>query len=246
MEKKISGLLFAGTLAVFSVLVVADEKITSVQTALKKFMPGVQLQSIKPTPIPGLYEIVIEGQVLYFSEDGRYAVQGQLVDLATRTNLTEERMNAVRAKAINALDKRDMIVFGPKEAKYTVNIFTDIDCPYCRQMHQHVDEYNKLGIKIRYLSFPRAGIGSASYDKAVAVWCAKDRQQALTQAKADKPIENTANKCKNPVADQFNLGQSLGVNATPTLILDDGTMLPGFIRPQALVSFLEQHYEKTK
>ncbi|MGR6036085.1 MAG: DsbC family protein [Candidatus Nitrosoglobus sp.] len=239
MGKEISSLLLAGILAIFSISAAADEKIDAVRASLQRWVPGAQPQSIKPAPIPDLYEVVLEGQVFYLSQDGRYAMQGQLIDLATRTNLTEERLKTMRAAAINALDERDMIVFGPKQAKYTVSVFTDIDCGYCRQLHQHVNDYNKLGIKIRYLSFPRTGIGSPSYDKAVAVWCAKDRQQALTRAKADKPVENTS-QCKNPVADQFNLGQSLGVNATPTLILDDGTMLPGFVRPQALINFLEQ------
>jgi thiol:disulfide interchange protein DsbC len=239
MRKRIPGLLLTGALAIFSISAAADEEIEAVRASLQKWVPGIQPQSIKSAPIAGIYEVILEGQVLYLSQDGRYAMQGQLVDLATRTNLTEERLKTIRAAAINALDKRNMIVFEPKKAKYTVNVFTDIDCGYCRQLHQHVDEYNKLGIKIRYLSFPRAGIGSSSYDKAVDVWCAKDRQQAMTQAKADKPVENTS-QCENPVADQFNLGRSLGVNATPTLILEDGTMLPGLVRPQALVNLLEQ------
>lgn len=239
MGKEILSLLLAGILAIFSISAAADEKIDAVRASLQRWVPGAQPQSIKPAPIPDLYEVMLEGQVFYLSQDGRYAMQGQLIDLATRTNLTEERLKTMRAAAINALDERDMIVFGPKQAKYTVSVFTDIDCGYCRQLHQHMNDYSKLGIKIRYLSFPRTGIGSPSYDKAVAVWCAKDRQQALTRAKADKPVENTS-QCKNPVADQFNLGQSLGVNATPTLILEDGTMLPGFVRPQALINFLEQ------
>jgi thiol:disulfide interchange protein DsbC len=239
MGKKIPDLLLAGVLAIFSISAAADEEMDAVRASLQKWVPGAQPQSIKAAPIAGIYEIVLEGQVFYLSQDGRYAMQGQLVDLATRTNLTEERLKTIRAAAINALDERDMVVFGPKQAKYTVSVFTDIDCGYCRQLHQHVNDYNKLGIKIRYLSFPRAGIGSSSYDKAVDVWCAKNRQQAMTQAKADKPVENTS-QCKNPVASQFNLGQSLGVNATPTLILEDGTMLPGLVRPQTLVDLLEQ------
>lgn len=239
MGKKLLGFLLAGGLVALSFSAIGDEKIEAVRASLQKLVPGVEPQSIKPAPIPGIYEVVLEGQVFYLSQDGRYMVQGQLVDLATRTNLTEERLKVIRAAAISNLDEQNMIVFGPKQAKHTVNVFTDIDCGYCRQLHQHIEEYNALGLKIRYLAFPRAGIGSSSYDKAVEVWCAKDPHQAMTQAKAGKSVEDTA-KCENPVADQFKLGQSLGVNATPTLMLEDGTVLPGLVRPQALVNLLEQ------
>jgi thiol:disulfide interchange protein DsbC len=239
MWKRIEGFLLAGILVALPLSLLADEGSEAVRAALKKWVPEVQPQSIERAPVPGIYEVVFEGQVFYLSEDGHYALQGQLVDLTTRTNLTEERLKGMRAVALNAIDEQNMIVFGPKQAKHTVNVFTDIDCGYCRQLHQQVDAYNELGIKIRYLASPRAGIGSSSYDKAVQVWCAKDRQQAITQAKAGKAVEGTS-ECENPVADQFELGQSLGVNATPTLILEDGAVLPGFIRPQALANFLEQ------
>lgn len=239
MGRKLLGFLLTGVLVTFAFSAVGDEEKEAVRASLQKWAPGVQPQSIKAAPIPGIYEVVVEGQVFYISQDGRYAMQGQLLDLANRTNLTEERLKVMRAAAIDGLDEQNMIVFGPEQAKHTVNIFTDIDCGYCRQLHRHIDEYNELGIKIRYLAFPRAGIGSSSYDKAVEVWCAKDRHQAMTQAKAGKPVENTA-KCDNPVAEQFNLGQSLGVNATPTLILEDGSTLPGLVRPQNLVNILER------
>lgn len=222
--------------------VVSDEgkeAVESVRTALQKWLPEVKPQSIDSTPIPGIYEMVLDGQVYYLSQDGRYLMQGHLIDLTTRTNLTESRLQALRVAALSKVDEKDMIIFGPKEPKYTVSVFTDIDCGYCRRLHQQVKEYNNLGIKIRYLAFPRAGIGSSSYDKAVAVWCAKDRHLAMTRAKADKPVENTS-KCENPVARQFNLGQSLGVNATPSLILEDGRLLPGLIPPQDLVNYLAQ------
>lgn len=241
MRKKIPGLLLAGILVTFSILALAaaDKGVEAVRASLAKWAPGIQPQSIKPVPISGIYEVVVDGQVFYISQDGRYVMQGQLIDLATRTDLTEQRLKTIRLAAIDALDGQDMIIFGPEQAKYTVTIFTDIDCGYCRRLHQHMDEYNKLGIKIRYLSFPRAGIGSSSYDKAVAVWCAKDPKRAFTRSMLDQPVENTS-QCENPVADQFNLGLTLGVNATPTLILADGTMVPGLVQPQALADILAQ------
>lgn len=237
---KIRGFFLAGVLGMFSFSAVPDEGKESVRAALQKWLPEVKPQSIKSTPVAGIYEVMLEGQVYYLSQDGRYLMQGQLIDLMTRANLTESRLKVVRAAALSKVDEEDMIVFSPREARYTVSVFTDIDCGYCRRLHQQVEGYNDLGIKIRYLAFPRAGIGSSSYDKAVAVWCAEDRRQAMTRAKADKPVENTS-KCENPVARQFNLGQSLGINATPSLILEDGTLLPGLIPPQALANYLESH-----
>ncbi|CAB1275175.1 DsbC family protein [Candidatus Nitrosacidococcus tergens] len=233
--------IFLSILITFSSLGIADEQQeNSIKESLKRWAPDAKPQSIKSISVPNLYEVILDGQIFYLTQDGRYAIQGQIIDLATRTNLTEKRVKAIRAAAISELDEKDMIVFTPKDPKYTVNIFTDIDCPYCRQMHQHIDEYNKLGIKVRYLAFPRAGIGSSSYDKAANVWCAQDKQKAITLAKADKPIKNTA-QCTNPVADQFLLGEKIGVNATPTFILKDGTMIPGFIRPSSLIKLLEQN-----
>lgn len=240
MGRKIQGFLLAGALGVLAFSAVAGEGEESVRAALQKWLPEMEPQSIHSTPIPGIYEVILEGQVYYLSQDGRYLMQGQLIDLMTRTNLTEARLKVKRTAALSELNEKNMIVFSPQDPKYTVSIFTDIDCPYCRRLHQQVEDYNELGIKIRYLAFPRAGIGSSSYDKAVKVWCAEDRHQAMTRAKAGKPVENTS-QCENPVAKQFNLGLSLGVNATPSLILEDGTLLPGFIPPQALASYLEKN-----
>ncbi len=245
MGKEIRGFLVVAVLGILSFSAVAEEGEESIRAALQKWLPEMEPQSIHSTPIPGIYEVVLEGQVYYLSQDGRYLMQGQLVDLMTRTNLTEARLKVKRAAALSELNEKNMIVFSPQEPKYTVSVFTDIDCGYCRRLHQQVKGYNDLGIKIRYLAFPRAGIGSSSYDKAVEVWCAKDRRQAMTRAKADKPVENTF-KCENPVAKQFNLGRSLGINATPSLILEDGTLLAGFIPPQALASYLEKNLKNKK
>lgn len=245
MSRKIRGFLLAGVVGMLSSSAFAEEGEEAVRAALQKWLPKMELQSIRSTPIPGIYEVILGGQVYYLSQDGRYLMQGQLVDLMTRTNLTEERMKALRVAALSKVDEKNMVVFSPPDPKYTISIFTDIDCPYCRRLHRHVEDYNDLGIKIRYLAFPRAGIGSSSYDKAVNVWCAEDRHQAMTRAKSGKPVGHTS-QCESPVAKQFKLGQSLGVRATPSLILEDGTLLPGFIPPQALANYLEKNYGKAE
>ena len=191
---------------------------------------GAAPDAASPTAIPGLYEVLIGGQVLYLSEDGRFALQGDLLDLSTHDNLTENRRGELRGKAIEAVGENNMVVFAPDgPAKYTVTVFTDIDCGYCRKMHSQIATYNKEGIKMRYLMFPREGVGSDSFDKAVSVWCAGDRREARNQG--------------NPVQAQYELGQKLGVRGTPSMILEDGTMIPGYVPPTQLAELLARNQD---
>ena len=214
--------------------------LTKLQTALN----GEKPDSVAPSAIPGLFEVVLGSQVLYLSADGRFVLQGDLIDLGSRANLTENRRGELRGKAIAALGEQDMVVFGPEgPAKYTVTIFTDIDCGYCRKMHSQIADYNKEGIKIRYLLFPREGVGSESFNKAISVWCAENRQEAMTKAKRGEAIENKT--CENPVQAQYELGQKLGVRGTPSMILEDGEMLPGYVPPTQLAQLLANQKGKS-
>ena len=207
--------------------------LTRLQAVLKDEKPD----SVTVTPIPGIYEVVIGGQVLYLSEDGRFAIQGEIVDLGSRDNLTENRRSEIRSKAIADIGEDKMVVFTPEgPVKHTVTVFTDIDCGYCRKMHTQMAGYNKEGIKIRYLWFPREGIGSESYNKAVSVWCADDRRDALTKAKRGESVEHKT--CDNPVQAEYELGQKLGVRGTPSLVLESGEMIPGYVSPTQLVQLL--------
>ena len=206
-------------------------------TKLQAALTGEKPDSVVPTVIPGLYEVVLGGQVLYLSGDGRYVIQGDILDLGSRDNLTENRRGEMRGGAIEAVGENNMVIFAPEEpAKHTVTVFTDIDCGYCRKMHSQIAAYNKEGIKIRYLWFPREGIGSESYNKAVAVWCADNRQEAMTKAKRGENVEPKS--CDNPVQAQYELGQKLGVRGTPSLILESGEMVPGYVPPTQLAQML--------
>ena len=213
-------------------------------TKLQAALNGAKPDSVAPTAIPGLYEVVLGSQVLYLSEDGRFAVQGDLLDLGSRANLTDNRRGELRGQAIAAVGESTMVVFAPEgPVKHTVTIFTDIDCGYCRKMHSQMADYNKEGIKIRYLMFPREGIGSESYNKAVAVWCADNRQEAMTRAKRGENVESKT--CDNPVQAQYELGQKLGVRGTPSMILESGEMLPGYVPPTQLAQMLAEGKDKT-
>lgn len=218
-------------------LVQADE--AAVTAKLEQLMPGVQVDSLQPLDNTGLYEVVINGDIIYVSADGRYAVQGEVISLEKRENVTEQRRVGLRKDILDALDEKDMIVFGDDNSQYTLTVFTDIDCGYCRKLHQQMDEYNDLGIRIRYMAFPRGGIDSESYDKAVNVWCADDRREAMTLAK--QGVDLQARQCSNPVKQDFEIGRKLGVSGTPAMFLESGQVLPGYVPPEKLKEVLDEH-----
>lgn len=179
----------------------------------------------------GLFQVVLaSGERLYTVEDGRFLLTGDLYEVSENeiVNLTEMQRNGERLAAIEALNPDDIISFAPAgETKKVVYAFTDIDCGYCRKLHDEVQDYTDLGIEIRYLAFPRAGVGSTSFQKYVSAFCAADNKQSLTDAKAGREIPTL--NCENPVAAQYELGRMLGVSGTPSLILDSGQMVPGYV-----------------
>jgi len=197
-----------------------------------------KVTSVTESVIPGVYEVVVPPKVFYLTSDGRYLLTGDVIDLEKRVNLSADRRSSARVDAIKALDESTMIVFAPKKVKHTITVFTDIDCGYCRKLHSEIDSYNKLGIKVRYLAYPRAGIGSPSYDKAVSVWCAADKAKALTEAKKGGNVPQKT--CENPVAKQFEFGQEMGVNGTPAILLENGQIYPGYAPADKLITVLDQ------
>lgn len=200
---------------------------------LKKSRPTLVFESIERTPIDGVYAVkVMNGPTLYVTEDARYFVLGDLYEITDQeyVNLAEKQREVARAAKLAILKPEDMIIFSPREApaKATIMVFTDVDCFYCQKLHREVPDLNRLGIEVRYLAFPRAGIGSDSYRKIVSAWCADDRQTALTKLKNREKIP--PNQCpNNPVEAQFKLGHALGVNGTPALLTPDGKLMPGYI-----------------
>ena len=183
---------------------VSDEDFEKIQAII----PEVTREGISPSPIPGLYQVMLGGQISYVSSDGRYLVQGDLYDIETEENLTEMHRETARQSAIDRIGGNRMIVFSPDEdkhdtgVKHSITVFTDIDCGYCRKLHRQIEEYNRLGIEVRYLFFPRSGPDTTSWFKAEHVWCADDRNSALTVAKAGGEVQS--DDCRpTPVADQI-------------------------------------------
>ena len=213
----------------------ADE--AAIRQAITKSMPSVKVDSVKPAVVKGLFEVVVGANIYYVSEDGKYLLQGRLVDVAARKDLTEEKLNVTRKLAIEKMGQANMIVFKPKITKYTVTIFTDIDCGYCRKLHSEIDQYLAQGITIQYLFFPRAGKGSDSYNKAVSVWCAEDRNAALTAAKKDQKLPEKT--CDNPIDKHMQLAAEFDVKGTPMIISENGNVYPGYLPAKQLVEALE-------
>lgn len=245
--KGIVGAALAGMLVVGSVYsqqtAAGEEAVPAtgaeqVRQSLEKLLPGVTLDSIEESPVPGLYEVVVGPRVVYVSGDGRYLLQGSIIDVHTRTNITEVKQAEAKKAAMAQVSEDSMIVFSPKDYKHTMTVFTDIDCGYCRKLHQEMEDYNKEGIRVRYLFYPRAGVGSPSFQKAVNVWCAQDRHKAMTAAKAGEDVE--VNNCENPVRTHLQLGEAMGVTGTPAIVLDSGEMLPGYIPAKRMGAYLNQ------
>jgi thiol:disulfide interchange protein DsbC len=212
---------------------------TLIRLAVAKAVPGVTISSIRPAPIAGFKEVALSGRVVYVSDDGKHLFQGTLIRLDDRANLTEASEAVLRRGILAAVGKDRRIVFPAKVQKHKLTVFTDIDCAYCRKLHSEIAQINAQGITVEYLFFPRAGLHSESYDKAVSVWCSADRNQALTDAKLDKPLKPRT--CANPVAAEYELGQKVGVDGTPALYLDDGTQIGGYVPPDELLQRIEEH-----
>jgi len=236
------GFLAAAAIAVMTLLsqpAVAGDPPAAVMAALQKIVPDIAPDSIEMSALPGLYQVSYGPSVVYVSADGRYLIQGDMVELESGRNFTRDRRREHRRESMRGVGERDVVVFGPEDAKYTVDVFTDIDCPYCVRLHNQMADYNRLGIRIRYLAFPRAGPRSSSYDKWVSVWCAEDKQAAMTMAKGGKRVPRKT--CENPVDEQFALGRAVGVRGTPSLILESGRMVPGYVPPGELLDMLEEN-----
>lgn len=202
---------------------------------LQKVDPRIKVKSITEAPVAGMREVELNsGEVLYSDSKGEYFIIGQLYRYSSDAgfvNLTEEKAKTLRKEQIATIAQEDMVVFAPEgKVKATLNIFTDVDCPYCRKLHDEVPKLNEMGVQVNYLAFPRNGKGAGAYHTMVSIWCAdgaEGKREAMTDAKQGKSLEKAT--CENPVMQQLVLGQSIGVTGTPAMVLDDGTLIPGYV-----------------
>lgn len=237
--KRFSTLLFVATgLLAMQAMALSPKE---VQIRLHKARPDIPIASVNESAVEGLYEARLPGgQVLFVTDDGEHFFTGDLYRITDSdfVNLSEQKRTEGRKEMLNSIDDADKLVFSPPadQVKATINVFTDVDCGYCRKLHQEVPELNRMGVAVKYLAYPRAGIGSKSYDKIVSAWCAEDPNEALTRAKAGETIPEKT--CDNPVADQFRLGNEIGVTGTPAIVYSDGTLQPGYLPAKQMAARL--------
>jgi thiol:disulfide interchange protein DsbC len=211
---------------------------------LAEMFESIAPEDVKGSPIDGWYMIQKGSLVAYISQDGRYLLQGDLIDLDSKVNLSELSRTDARREAMSTLSDDEVILFSPQEVKYSVSVFTDVDCTYCRRLHGQIDEYLANGIEVRYLLYPRGGPASATWNTSEAVWCAQDRGEALTLAKLDREFDSSSCDA-SVVQDHYVLGKEVGLAGTPAIVLDDGELIAGYLPPEALKLRLEQKAAST-
>jgi thiol:disulfide interchange protein DsbC len=204
-------------------------------------LPGATPADVAASPIPGLYEVTMGGVVVYVTGDGKYLMSGSIYDIATETNLTAERRNGARARALAAAREDQMIIFSPDRPKMTVTVFTDVDCGYCRKFHGQMAELNKAGVRVRYVPFPRMGPDTESWHKMQSVWCSPDRKDALTRAKKGEQLK--AKNCDGAdavIKAGFEMGEDFGLDGTPAIYTQSGDYIGGFLTPEQLVTLVQE------
>ena len=217
-----------------------ESAIAAIRDVMESTQPNLSIDTIVPSPVSGLYEISLQnGQVIFASADARYFIPGDLYEAMPGglVNRGEEKRNVVRAEKIAAVPESEMIIFEPEAGrKATITVFTDVDCPYCRQLHSEIDRLNELGIAVRYLGYPRTGLETETHHKMVSTWCADNPNVMFTSATRGGVIPEA--DCDNPIARHYQLGREVGVTGTPALVLEDGTILPGYIPADTLAGYL--------
>lgn len=236
--KKFIGAL-ALSLSLSAVAGVEDD----IRARLQQLDPNIPIQSIDAEALNGFYAVTLaSGEVLYISEDQQFIMSGTLYQVSDQglVNLTENRLKTLRLDAMSGVEDKDMVIYPAEgERKARILVFTDVDCPYCRKLHDEVPELNEMGIEVAYLAFPRSGPGTPTAQKMEAIWCLEgdDRLTAMDRAKTGD--ENALQSCENAVNDQFMLGQRVGVTGTPALIFEDGSLVPGYVPAARLKQMLK-------
>lgn len=217
---------------------VDPEVVKNITEKLKPLF-GSEPDSIKPSPVAGVYAVSFGMELLYSSPDGHYVFSGDLIDAQTRTNLSEHARASGRKAVMDKADASKTITFKAKgDEKYVMSVFTDVSCPYCIKLHHEVPKLNEMGVTVRYFAYPRAGVGSGPYKEMVSAWCSADSQKAIVELMDGKTID--PKECTNPVADHYALGQKIGVNGTPAIVTQDGVMIAGFRPAQEMFEALEE------
>ncbi|NVJ61775.1 MAG: DsbC family protein [Gammaproteobacteria bacterium] len=247
-EKSTSANLSGGNSETVSTEKTEEELVESIKKTIQEQLGNVPIDRVQKSKLPNFYEVVAGGQIIYISKQQDFLFPGPLlaIEEGQLANLTKETLHKIdlekapeRKALIDAIKESEMVVFKSPEERYVVNVFTDVDCAYCRKLHQNMDGYLEKGITVRYLAFPRAGVGSGAYNKLVSVWCSENPQQAMDNAKLNNQFESISCE-ENPIAAQYGLTRQMGLSGTPAIILSDGDLISGFLEPDKLADYLSK------
>lgn len=215
-----------------------DEQIKQLRAQIDEKMPGMPIKSITATPVDGVYELVSDGQIYYINKDASFLLTGNMIDLETEQNLTELRLGGLHMELLADIDESNMLIYEPEEpSDRWITVFTDISCGYCRLLHEQIDTLLDAGVRVRYLMFPRAGLGSPGHQALESVWCSDNPQSAMTIAKAGGQIDELS--CDNPIEQHVEVAQQVGLRGTPLIYLDTGERVHGY-REAAILAKMVQ------
>lgn len=215
----------------------ADSGTEFVRQKMLRLQPDLVIEQVSPAAKSGWFQVQVRGgQFLYVDEAVEYILHGQLYQVQddAAVNLTEQAQQRLQAAKLKTLAADEMVIFPAKNKRASITVFTDVDCSYCQKLHAEVEQLNALGIEVRYLAYPRQGLTGNTYNTMVSIWCADDPLVAMTKAKRQQRIEKKT--CKHPIDKHFALGRMFGVQGTPTIILDSGELLPGYLPAEQLAA----------
>src|SRR5210317_1065890 len=237
----LSRLLAAASILLLASSAVAadvDPQLAEARAKVSAAIEFIDPQDISTSPVEGWYTVQKGAFLAYVSADGRHLIQGDLYDLESKINLSEESRSDARRELVGGLEDEEAIMFSPSEVKHSVTVFTDVDCTYCRKLHAEIEDYMSLGIQVRYVLYPRNGPASRAWTTSEEVLCASDRGYALTQAKLGREFESAM--CDTAMLTRhYSLGQDIGLSGTPAIVLEDGTLIGGYVPPTSLSMRLE-------
>ena len=216
--------------------------VSVVVNKLKPFFPEIKAENISPSQLDGYYEVILTDpfiDVMYISTDGKFVIQGAVTDLELMTNISTNRINSIKLNILESINDSDKIVFKAKEEKYVINVFTDVDCPYCAKLHANMRQMNDLGITVKYLASPLEQLHPNAQSAMEKIWCAEDRELAMHNYKSKRYLPDSPD-CINPVSEQLAISKQLGVNGTPSIFFENGTNLPGYLPPNDILNRILQ------
>lgn len=215
-----------------------DEQIKQLRAQIDEQIPGMPIKSITATPVDGVYELISDGQIYYINQDASFLLTGNMIDLNTEQNLTELRLGGLHMDLLADIDESNMLIYEPDEpSDRSITVFTDISCGYCRLLHEQIDTLLDAGVRVRYLMFPRAGLGTPAHEALESVWCADNPQSAMTTAKAGGQIDPAS--CNNPIEQHVDVAQQVGLRGTPLIYLDTGERVHGYREASILAKMVQ-------